>query len=255
MNTIQKERNRKLREEVKDELKVFKLQGEIRRNNEQQLEQKLGIQKSLSDFYKPVTEKLQEQEVTRKEHLKIIKNAVDKISPQPPLQIEQPPSDIYDFDKELDVDFLEKNNFPRPSKLYNESKEVIKEIADKAIATYSFMGRRKGNIMSQLARMAKKDEEREDRLLSQADYLNEHMGTLNDYRERLRDLQRKEIYLGKGVEDKLEILGRFTHKLCDGSKSKKLHAQVVDLLDTLLREGTMTNEQVKQYYKKFLLNK
>ncbi|GBO36547.1 hypothetical protein AVEN_166992-1 [Araneus ventricosus] len=87
MNAIQKERNKKLREEVKNDLKVFKLQAEIRRNNEQQLEQELGIQKSLSDFHKPVTEKLQQQDIARKEHFKAIKDAVENI----PLAIDQPP--------------------------------------------------------------------------------------------------------------------------------------------------------------------
>ncbi|GBM90910.1 hypothetical protein AVEN_46394-1 [Araneus ventricosus] len=111
------------------------------------------------------------------------------------------------------------------------------------------MARQKGNIMSQIARMTKK--KREDDLLSKADYLRNHMMTLEDYRERLRHLQRKEIYIGKGVEDKLELLALFTDMLCNGSKSKKLRTHVGDLLDALLIEGTMTNEQVKQYYKIF----
>ncbi|GFU97760.1 uncharacterized protein TNCV_2532331 [Trichonephila clavipes] len=81
------------------------------------------------------------------------------------------------------------------------------------------MARQKGNVMSQLARMTRKEEEREDALLTMADYLREHMLTLEDYRDRLRDLQRKEIYIGKGVEDKLEILTRFTDMLCNGSRS------------------------------------
>ena len=254
MNAIQKERQKKLRKEVENDLKVFKLQAEIRKNNEQQLGEKLGVRKSLAEFYKPVTEKLEQQEVTRKEHLKAIKDVVDTI----PLAIEQPPpppTDIYYFDKELDVEYLEKNNFPRPSKLFNEPKEVLQEVADRVKAAYIKMGRQKGNIMSQLARMTVKDEEREDRLMAQADYLRDHMITLEDYRERLRDLQRKEIYRGKGVEDKLEILAQLTDKICSGSKSKKIHNKVVDLLDALLKEGTMTNEQVKQYYKNFLLNK
>lgn len=254
MNAIQKVRNKKLKEEVKNELKVFKLQAEIRRNNEQQLEQELGIQKSLSDFHKPVTEKLQQQDNARKEHFKLLKDAVDNI----PLAIEQPPEpplDVYNFDNELDVEYLEKNNFPRPSKLYNKSKEALQEIIYEVNKIHLKMARQKGNIMSQMARMTEKDEEREDDLLSKADYINEHMITLADYRERLRDLQRKEKYVGKGVEDKLEILARLTDKICDGVKSKKIRNQVVDLLDALLIEGTMTNEQVKQYYKNFSLNK
>ncbi|GFX52529.1 uncharacterized protein TNCV_4325451 [Trichonephila clavipes] len=107
--------------------------------------------------------------------------------------------------------------------------------------------------MSQLARMTRKDEEREDALLSKADYLREHMRTLEDYRDRLRDLQRKEIYIGKGVEDKLEILSRFTDMLCNGSRSKKLRTQVADLLDALMKEGTMTKDQIaklKSAYRK-----
>ncbi|GBO29381.1 hypothetical protein AVEN_218016-1 [Araneus ventricosus] len=98
MNAIQKERNKKLRDEIKNDLKVFKLLAEIRRNNEQQLEQELGIQKSLSDFHKPVTEK---QGIARKEHFKAIKDAVENI----PLSIYQPPPlqwlplDVYNFDK------------------------------------------------------------------------------------------------------------------------------------------------------------
>ncbi|GFU20151.1 uncharacterized protein TNCV_2557411 [Trichonephila clavipes] len=101
--------------------------------------------------------------------------------------------------------------------------------------------------------MTRKDEEREDALLSKADYLREHMLTLEDYRDRLRDLQRKEIYIGKGVEDKLEILSRFTDMLCNGSRSKKLRTQVADLLDALMKEGTMTKDQIaklKSAYRK-----
>ncbi|GFV34670.1 uncharacterized protein TNCV_1449741 [Trichonephila clavipes] len=63
MNAIQKERSKKLRDEVENDLKVFKLQAEIRRNNEHHLEQELSFQKSLSDFHKPVTEQLQQQEL------------------------------------------------------------------------------------------------------------------------------------------------------------------------------------------------
>ena len=246
MNAIQKERDKKIRKEIENTLKVYKLQAEIRRNNEQRLREQLGLQKSLSDFHKPVTEKLEQQEITRKENFQSIKDAVDHI----PLAIE-PSSEVYDFDKDLDVEYLEKNNFPRPSKLYHETKETLQEIMGKVNITYLKMARQKGNVISQINRMTQKDEERENRLLSQADYLRDHMTTLGDYRDRLRDLQRKEIYIGKGVEDKMEILARFTDKICKGSKSKKLHNQVVDLLDALLRDGAMTNEQVKQYYKNF----
>ncbi|GBN44204.1 hypothetical protein AVEN_148426-1 [Araneus ventricosus] len=237
MNAIQKERNKKLKE-VKNDLKAFKLQAEIRRNNEQQLEQELGSQTSLSDFHKPVTERLQQelsrkgsqtslsdfhkpvterlqQELSRKVHFKAIKDTVGNIplaiDQPPPLQ--PPPLVVYNFDKELDVEYLEKNNFPRPSKLYNESQETLKEIVDRLNKIYIKMARQKGNIMSQFARMTKKDEEREDDLLDKADYLRDHIMALVDYRERLRDLQRKEIYVGKGVEDKLELLARFTDML------------------------------------------
>ena len=257
MNAIQKERNRKLREEVKNDLKVFKLQAEIRRNNEQKLGEELGIQRALSDFHKPVTEKLQQHEDARVNNLQVLKDAIDSIPvaiDNSALAIEQP-SDIYDFDNELDVDYLEKNNFPRPSRLYNESKEALQEIMNKVRMLYAKMARQKGNIMSQLARMATRDEEREETLLTKADYLREHMGTLDDYRERLRDLQRKEIYRGKGIEDKMEILARLTDKICSGSKGKKLHNQVVDMLDVLLREGAITSDYVKQYYENFSLNK
>ncbi|GFS49846.1 uncharacterized protein TNCV_4344851 [Trichonephila clavipes] len=88
------------------------------------------------------------------------------------------------------------------------------------------MARQKGNVMSQLARMTRKDEERENALLTKADYLREHMLTLENYRDRLRDLQRKEIYIGKGVEDKLEILARFTDMLCNGSRPPFLPALI-----------------------------
>lgn len=255
MNDIQKERNKKLREEAKNDLKVFKLEAEIRRNNEQQLEQQLGYQKSLTDFHKPVTEKLEEQETARKKHYKAIKDYVDSSTTTELQAIEAKPSDMYYFDQELDVEFLEKNQFPRPSKLYNVSKEVLQEVVERVNQTYQKMGRQKGNVMSQIARMTKRDEEREDNLITQADYLNEKMLTLDDYRGRLKDLLRKDKYLGKGIGDKLDILAQFTDKLCNGSKSKKLLAQVADLLDALLTEGTMTSEQVKQYYKNFILNK
>lgn len=256
MNAVLKERDRKLREEVKNDLKVFKLQAEIRRNNEQQLAQELGFQRSLSDFHKPVVDKLVEQETARRAHYKAIKDFVDHETS--PLSIEQPPAqsvDIYYFDKDLDIEFLEKNSFPRPSKLYNEPMGVLQEVIDRVKNSYHKMARQKGNVMSQIARMTRKDEEREDLLLSQADYLREHMLTLEDYRDRLKDFLRKEKYLGRGVEDKLDTLAHFTDKICNGSRSKKLHAQVVDLLDALLKEGTVTNEQVKHYYKNFLLNK
>lgn len=251
MNAIQRERNKKLREEVKNDLKVFKLQTEIRKGNEERLRQELGIQKSLTDFHKPVTEKLEQHEVLRKEHFKAIEEGFKNLP-----QIEAPPpADIFDFDKELDVHFLERNDFPRPSKLFDESKEALQEIIDKVKEKYLTMGRRKGNIMSQIARMAKRDVEREEALLSEAESLREHMFTLEDYRDRLKDLQRKEKYVGRGVEDKLDILAQLTYRICNGAKGKKLHNQVVDLLDALLREGTITNEQVKHYYKNFSINK
>ncbi|GFV34668.1 uncharacterized protein TNCV_1449721 [Trichonephila clavipes] len=123
--------------------------------------------------------------------------AIENIPPA----IEHPPAEIYNFDNELDVEFLEKNNFPRPSKLNYEPKDTLREVISRVNNTYIKMARQKGNVMSQLARMTRKDEEREDTLLSKADYLREHMLTLEDYRDRLRDLQRKEIYTGKGVED------------------------------------------------------
>ncbi|GFV58021.1 uncharacterized protein TNCV_2573171 [Trichonephila clavipes] len=64
------------------------------------------------------------------------------------------------------------------------------------------------------------------------------MRTLEDYRDRLRDLQRKEIYIGKGVEDKLEILSRFTDIY-----AMEAEVKVADLLDALMKEGTMTKDQ------------
>ncbi|GFX21312.1 uncharacterized protein TNCV_2252591 [Trichonephila clavipes] len=198
MNAIQKERSKKLRGEVKNDLKVFKLQAEIRRNNEHHLEQELDLQKSLSDFHKPVTEQLQQQELSRKEHFKTITDAIANIPlaiENIPPAIEHPPAEIYNFDNELDVEFLDKNNFPRPSKLYYEPKDTLREVIARVNNTYIKMARQKGNVMSQLARMTRKDEEREDALLSKADYLREHMLTLDDYRGRLSDLQRKEIYI------------------------------------------------------------
>ncbi|GFU29723.1 uncharacterized protein TNCV_4325461 [Trichonephila clavipes] len=117
MNAIQKERSKKLRDEVKNDLKVFKLQAEIRRNNEHHLEQELGFQKSLSDFHKPVTEQLQQQELSRKEHFKTITDAIDNIPlaiENIPPAIEHPPAEIYNFDNELDVEFLEKTIFRDP---------------------------------------------------------------------------------------------------------------------------------------------
>ncbi|GFY22239.1 uncharacterized protein TNCV_3298821 [Trichonephila clavipes] len=223
MNAIQNERSKKLRDEVKNDLKVFKLQAEIRRNNEHHLEQELGFQKSLSDFHKHVTEQLQQQELSRKEHFKTMTDDIDNIPlaiENIPPAIEHPPAEIYNFDNELDEEFLEKNNFPRPSKLYYEPKDTLREVIARVNNTYIKMARQKGNVMSQLARMTRKHEEREDALLSKADYLREHMLTLEDYQDRLRDLQRKEIYIGKGVEDKLEILARFTDMLCNGSRNQ-----------------------------------
>ncbi|GFW62176.1 uncharacterized protein TNCV_1686071 [Trichonephila clavipes] len=96
-----------------------KSEAEIRRNNEHQLEQELGLWKSLSDFHKPVTEQFQQQELSRKEHFETITDAIANIPlaiENIPPAIEHPPAEIYNFDNELDVEFLEKNNFPRPSK-------------------------------------------------------------------------------------------------------------------------------------------
>lgn len=257
MNALQQERNRKLKEEVKNDLKVFKQQAEIRKYNEEKLREQLGIQRALTDFHKPVTEKMEQHEEARMSNMQALKEVIDSIPlaiDNSTLAIEQP-LDIYDFDKELDIDYLEKNNFPRPSKLYNESQETLQEIMVKVKLLYAKMARQKGNIMSQLSRMATRDYAREEQLLEKADYLREHMGTLDDYRERLRDLQRKEIYRGKGLEDKMDILAQLTDKICRGSKGKKLHNQVVDVLDVLLREGAVTVDFVKQYYKNFSSNK
>jgi len=37
-----------------------------------------------------------------------------------------------------------------------------------------------------------------------------------------------------------------------GNKTKKLHNQITEILDLLLKEGSITTEEVKQYYSKFL---
>nr|XP_042913538.1 uncharacterized protein LOC122273565 [Parasteatoda tepidariorum] len=80
MESIDKERNKKLVEQMKNDIKLVKLQAEIRKNNEMKLEVDIGIQKSLAEFHEPVLHQMEKLETSRQQHLMGIKDAVDDLS-------------------------------------------------------------------------------------------------------------------------------------------------------------------------------
>ena len=82
----EKELDRKLRNRIKDLLKVAKTKKEIRNNNEDKLEKELGFQTSMKKFHKPVTEKM---EKSNKNVVKSIQNAIENISQLEPPRVSE----------------------------------------------------------------------------------------------------------------------------------------------------------------------
>ena len=80
LNNLEKERQKKILKNIKDKIELVKLEKEIRQNNEGDLKEKIGIQRSLEKFHKPVIKQLEQYEKSNKDIVNSIQNVMENIS-------------------------------------------------------------------------------------------------------------------------------------------------------------------------------
>ncbi|GFT56867.1 uncharacterized protein TNCV_2522581 [Trichonephila clavipes] len=230
---------------ISDLIKLAKLNKDVKLKNTEQEWQKAGIEYTLQKFHKPVTERIEKTELTRKKELKAISDQLNDLSlledrTSTPLALEQIESKRYTIDPDIDLDmeFLSKNNLPLPSELFNKSDEI-----EKILHIISEKSRKLGNLKSQITRGAKVEKS--------PDIINYELKMLRLYKAKIKALNVSKIYkiTGTGLISNLEIL---TNKLLK-KKSKKVYNEIVSILDILLKDGDLTNDEVTAYYEKFLL--
>lgn len=265
INDLEKDRNKKQKEELKNAIKLVKLQADIRKNNEEQRDRKLGIDKSLTEFHKPVTKKLEEQDKSRKENIKAINDKLDElnISLQPiaessriiPEAIEdvkelyKEPSLTYNVDQYLDTDYLISEKLYKPSKLL-DNKEKLDEMYAKAKELKEKLSKKKGNLQSTIIRAVNLSEEELSQKKDELDAVKYKEVELQKYLGRLTTIRGSEVMkVGKG----LDLLSELIDKRCQGSKSKKLKNEVKLLIDKLIKAKKITNGDKERLYNQFLL--
>ena len=259
MDELVKERKKKQREELQNKINLVRIQAENRKKLENELDKQLGIEKSLSQFHKPVIEKMEKQEKDRKQYLEAINEKLDDISFRPIDEssmieaIEAKKPEIYYPEKDLDVSYLKELNLPIPSDIL-ENIETFEEMYEKAYNLKKELGSKKGNLSSVISRAKKLTKDEIEEKKKELEIINKNLSTLETYLNRLRIIKEsKTMKIGSGINDILTVLDKLTDKICHGSKSKKIYNKIVVLLDMLMENGILTNDQVKQYYNKFLL--
>ncbi|GFT84275.1 uncharacterized protein TNCV_1150661 [Trichonephila clavipes] len=152
---------------ISDLIKLAKLNKDVKLKNTEQEWQKAGIEYTLQKFHKPVTERIEKTELTRKKELKAISDQLNDLSlledrTSTPLALEQIESKRYTIDPDIDLDmeFLSKNNLPLPSELFNKSDEI-----DKILHIISEKSRKLGNLkISNHSRSKGRKESRHNKL-------------------------------------------------------------------------------------------
>lgn len=249
LNDLEKQRERKLRMKIKHSIEKMKLVKQIRKNNEDQLKEKLGIQKTLEEFHKPVTQEIEKYEKSNKDVVKSIQDAVENISLDTSysfdaLRLMDKAEGITKFysDRNLDIPFIKSENLELPSELVNKSATQLDEIITKAKEKRDQYKRMKGTHTKNYN--ISKDEN-DNRKLMETDY---KMNMIKEYIKVLNVMKEASPYIGEG----LDSLDKLTDKICKSDKiPKKLYNQVVLLLDILLKNGTMTDSDVQRYHRQF----
>ncbi|KAG8185302.1 hypothetical protein JTE90_023910 [Oedothorax gibbosus] len=239
---------------IKDLVRLAKLNKLVKEKNYQQEWEEAGYQRSITEFHKPVTTQLKAGEEQLKKNYKAINNlsAIEYPSFETAIMDSKMKSDsesdeekkskknsyTIDPDVDLDTKFLTKYKLPLPSQIFNKPDE-IKEVLDKT----ENISKRLGNLKSQITRGA-------DTAYTKSE-LNEDLAKIRQYKEKLKALDVTNLFkiTGSGLISELEVL---TNKLISGSKNKKMYNKIVSILDLLLKDGDLTNDEVKEYYDKFL---
>lgn len=266
MNQLEKERIEKIKGQILAQKRLGELQKDLRRKNEQQLQDKLGVRETLTEFHKPVTEQLAQQEVSRNEQMKAVHKAVQDAMQEisiPSLESTRIPELEYgikdlertiynlNLNKDLDESFIRKEGFELPSELVSKSEGELNEIIKRANDRNKEFGTRKGPIKKEWMNVTEDNGDRKEYLRKELAKYDHKIQMMRNYTKALKTLRGGHYYTGEGI-DGMELLSRLTDKRCSGSKSKKLYNKIVNLLDTLLKKGELTNDFVKSYYAKFL---
>lgn len=257
----EKQSRAKKQREIQDDLKAARFRKEIKRRNLQRLKEELGAQETLTKFHEPVIEEMRKQEETRHGELRKIQEAIQDISLLPPLEstrypevegvrgmFQEGPVLTINLNKDLDERFIRSLGFQMPSELVNKTDEELDEIINTASDRNKRFGAEKG---PKSKAFRKADEREKIRLQSQIDAYDVKMKQVKQYIRALKALKEGNNFIGDGMNP-LTHLNDLTKKLCSGKPSKKLHNQIVKVLDYCLKNGDMTSEHVKAYYNKYL---
>src|SRR5215813_7459981 len=254
MSRMQKNRIAKIKEEIQNDLKLARIEAEVRRKNERRRKDELGMSESLNTFHKPIIETLEAQDESRKDNLKHIQEAIGNIS-MPSFESTRIPELEYNavqtinLNKDLDESFLREKGLQLPTELLNKSDKELDNIMTKISKHNKRIGSRKGPMVKEMTN-ERTSEERRSQLEGQVVGLDYEIMMMKKYRRALKILREGNYYMGEGLG--LDVLEKLTDKICHGNTSNKVVNKIVVLLDLLLKRGQMTEEQVKTYYGKFL---
>ncbi|GBM85899.1 Retrovirus-related Pol polyprotein from transposon TNT 1-94 [Araneus ventricosus] len=224
-----------------------------KRRNEEKLEDQLGIKRSLKRFHKPVLEEIEKQDTTWKQQIHAIQNLVHNLSIIPQhestkiLEIEPDYSpdvanmfdrakDIvrYYLNKHVDTNFIKNEGLELTIELIIKTKDELDKIIN------SEKERRKQYILLK-ANAAK---HREKDVIKEA---NHKMKMMNEYIEVLALKKQSDKYIGLGLDDKLEVLGRSkTWRSVKISSSNFLTITILSLCILRIRESKKKYERYRQ---------
>ncbi|XP_067119367.1 uncharacterized protein [Centruroides vittatus] len=248
-------------------LTLAKQNRALRKKNKEQLLGKTRYEESLSEFHKPVTEKLEVPIEDVRQDLKAIEDAIHNITipstidssfPQLPdaesTLVESTPKKKYRYtaenlDEGLDVSYLEQNSFILPSQLVNKPNE-IEEMLEKAERRTKSLGSFKAKVNRKLKKPI--DDFQRKALEEELNLYQSDLDLFKLYREKLKVLKSASQSFKISGEGLVSELEKLTDKLLGGDK--KVYNKIVEILDLLLNSGEITADTVKEYYSKFLSN-
>ena len=278
LNNLEKERQKKILKNIKDKIELVKLEKEIRQNNEGDLKEKIGVQRSLEKFHKPVIKELEKYEKSNKDIVNSIQNAFDNIS-FPTLESSRIPEIDYEPsyfeklfqekssagtqtaltkddivyanpDEGIDQNIIKEYGLKLPSELWYENLEVLTEQLNKALGIKEDLKYQLASSSSAVKRTKKPDKKEEHLAKGKKNkHISDHLSL---YIDALNTMAKFKEKIGKGI-DGLDYLDKLTDKICKSGKvSKKMYKEIVLVLNSLLRNETITDADAQRYYNQFL---
>ena len=266
-------------QKIKELLQLAKIKKQRRDESERQVFSKAKYKETLEEFHEPVTEnfktdlekfranlrKLDDRFIKQREDF-ISRSDFESFQDMPPhspdnsmLQLPAPqsestPTKKYKYtadnlDEGLHITFLRERKLKLPSEIAVQP-EALNQMLQKSVGISQQLGGMKSKEIRKLKKETDPDtiRDRDEKIL----VYNKSLDTLRNYREKLKVLKMGAEAFNIRGEGLLSELDRLTGTLIRGKPSKKLHNQIVDILNILRQKNIVTSENVQEYYKYFL---